>query len=231
MNGRTLIIGLIVVAGALAAANALRPGAQTAPRRDPLANGSGRSDDVLLPRVRTVPKDPQSTEATPRKRVAASVERVPMPAPPTPAPAPADTAKPKQPKKKEKTLDRYALAYVGADSTAESIWLDAINDPDVSAHDRSDLIEDLNESGFEDPAHVQPHELPIVLNRLALIENLAPGAMDDTNAAAFAEAYKDLVNMYERTSANAAAAAAAAAASEQQAAEAQAPEGPAPVAE
>jgi hypothetical protein len=95
-------------------------------------------------------------------------------------------------------LAREALAGVGADPHAEELWKTAINDPAMSPHQRSDLIEDLNESGFEDPSHVQPHELPIVLNRLALIENLAPGAMDDTNAAAFAEAYKDLVNIANR---------------------------------
>jgi hypothetical protein len=42
---------------------------------------------------------------------------------------------------------------------------------------------------------VQPEELPIVLNRLALIEELAPDAMDQVNADAFAEAYKDLTNI------------------------------------
>jgi hypothetical protein len=36
------------------------------------------------------------------------------------------------------------------------------------------------------------------VNRIQLIEELAPDAMDDVNAAAFQEAYKDLVNMYVR---------------------------------
>jgi hypothetical protein len=95
-------------------------------------------------------------------------------------------------------LAREALAGVGVDPNAEEIWKTAINDPAMSAHQRSDLIEDLNESGFEDPSNVQPHELPIVLNRLALIEDLAPSAMDDVNADAFAEAYKDLKKIAER---------------------------------
>ena len=95
-------------------------------------------------------------------------------------------------------LARQALAGVGADPHAEEVWKTAINDPAMSAHQRSDLIEDLNESGFEDPSNVQPHELPIVLNRLALIEDLAPNALDDVNAAAFAEAYKDLAKIAER---------------------------------
>jgi hypothetical protein len=95
---------------------------------------------------------------------------------------------------------RAALDGVGADPVAERVWVQAINDPALSAHQRSDLIEDLNEQGFEDPHNVKPEELPIVMNRLALIEELAPQAMDDVNAAAFAEAYKDLVNIANRLS-------------------------------
>jgi hypothetical protein len=97
-------------------------------------------------------------------------------------------------------LAREALAGVGADPHAEEVWKTAINDPAMSPKQRSDLIEDLNETGFEDPSNVQPNELPIVLNRLALIEDLAPDAMDDTNAAAFAEAHKDLTRIAERLS-------------------------------
>ena len=41
-------------------------------------------------------------------------------------------------------------------------------------------------------------ELPVVLPRLALIEEMAPDAMDDTNAAAFGEAYQDLANLAMR---------------------------------
>jgi hypothetical protein len=93
---------------------------------------------------------------------------------------------------------RQALAFVGADPEAESVWLDAINDPERSAHERSDLIEDLNEEGFADPHNPTIEDLPLIENRLALIEALAEDAMDDTNAAAFAEAYKDLANMYAR---------------------------------
>jgi hypothetical protein len=98
----------------------------------------------------------------------------------------------------EKPLSREALAYVGADPMAEAIWVDAINDPNLSAHERSDLIEDLNEEGFADPKHPSEEEIPLIENRLALIESLAPDAMDEVNAAAFDEAYKDLVNMYNR---------------------------------
>jgi hypothetical protein len=93
---------------------------------------------------------------------------------------------------------RAALDYVGEDPDAELVWAYAINDPNLSPQERSDLIEDLNETGFADPQNVTPADLPLISRRLELIEYLAPDAMDETNAAAFAEAYKDLSNMYAR---------------------------------
>jgi hypothetical protein len=90
---------------------------------------------------------------------------------------------------------RIALAFVGTDADAESVWFNAINDPFVPPNERKDLIEDLNEDGFADPHHIAPDEMPLVLSRIKLIEQLAPSAVDDTNAAAFQEAYKDLTNM------------------------------------
>ena len=92
-------------------------------------------------------------------------------------------------------MARAALSYVGADSAAEQVWMTAINDPNTPSKERQDLIEDLNEDGFPDPKNITSDDLPLIVNRMALIENLAPDAMDDTNAAAFAEAYKDLTNM------------------------------------
>ena len=97
-----------------------------------------------------------------------------------------------------KPLERQALSLVGADPAAETYWINSINDPNLSAHDRSDLIEDLNEEGFENPHLPTFDDLPMIENRLALIESLAPNSMDEVNAAAFAEAYKDLVNMRTR---------------------------------
>ena len=93
---------------------------------------------------------------------------------------------------------RAALGLVGADPQAEEVWFAAINDPNIPAKARQDLIEDLNEEGFEDPRHVTDDDLPLIYSRLALIEQLGPDAMDEVNAAAFAEAYKDLVNMVLR---------------------------------
>src|SRR5262249_38670621 len=99
-----------------------------------------------------------------------------------------------------KEIARQALSFVGADPMAEAVWAQAINDPNLSAHDRKDLIEDLNEDGFPDPKNITQDDLPLIVNRLALIEAMAPDAMDDTNAAAFAEAYKDLANMLTKLS-------------------------------
>jgi hypothetical protein len=130
---------------------------------------------------------------------------------PTPAPAAAlkVTRKPvqvaggsgkpaKQPLSADQLFARDALSLVGADPDAEAVWASAINDPMHSEHERKDLIEDLNEEGFADPKNLTPDDLPLIVNRLAIIEQLAPTAMDDVNDAAFAEAYKDLVNMYRR---------------------------------
>ena len=62
--------------------------------------------------------------------------------------------------------------------------------PRASAHERKNLIEDLNEDGLSDPKHPGPQDLPLILNRIGLIETLAPFSMDQANFDAFREAYK-----------------------------------------
>jgi hypothetical protein len=120
---------------------------------------------------------------------------------PTPAPdqkqAPKAGSKAAQvPKPKEPILDpmaREALAYVGVDPDAEEYWVAAINDPSLSVDERKNLIEDLNEDGLSDPKRPGPQDMPMIWSRIFLIEELAPYSMDDANADAFAEAYKDLL--------------------------------------
>lgn len=90
---------------------------------------------------------------------------------------------------------RFSLSLVGADAEAEAYWTAAINDPNLPANERKDLIEDLNEDGLSDPKHPGPQDLPLILRRIQLIEDLSPFAMDQVNAKAFAEAHKDLVNL------------------------------------
>jgi hypothetical protein len=92
-------------------------------------------------------------------------------------------------------IARVALTLVGTDPDAEDYWFAAINDLTLPANERQDLIEDLNEEGLPDPEHPTPDDLPLIFNRLALIETIAPDAADDVNADAFREAYKDLLNL------------------------------------
>jgi hypothetical protein len=87
------------------------------------------------------------------------------------------------------------LSLVGVDPDAEAYWVDAINDPNLPAEERKDLIEDLNEDGLSDPHHPGPEDMPVIANRLLLIEELAPYAMDRVNSDAFAEAHKDLLGL------------------------------------
>jgi len=94
-------------------------------------------------------------------------------------------------------IARVALSLVGMDPDAEDYWFAAINDLTLPAHERQDLIEDLNEEGLSDPEHPTIDDLPLIFSRLELIETIAPDAADDVNAAAFMEAYKDLLNLAE----------------------------------
>jgi len=99
---------------------------------------------------------------------------------------------------RERLMDpfaRIALAFVGEDPDAEDYWFAAINDLSLPANERQDLIEDLNEEGLSDTEHPTVDDLPLIFNRLALIETIGPDAADETNAAAFDEAYKDLLNL------------------------------------
>jgi hypothetical protein len=91
-----------------------------------------------------------------------------------------------------------ALQYVGVDPEAEQIWRRAIDDPATPEGVRSDLIEDLNQEGYLDNSQPTKADLPLIRARLELIERLAPFATDPVNAAAFEEAYKDLLAMYLR---------------------------------
>jgi len=87
---------------------------------------------------------------------------------------------------------------VGADTQANEFYQRAINDLALSKDHRRNLIEDLNQDGFPDTRNLTARDLPLIQNRIALIEQLAPSAADPVNAAAFKEAYKDLLNMRDR---------------------------------
>jgi hypothetical protein len=108
----------------------------------------------------------------------------------------------KGPENKE-PLARLALSFVGHDAQANQFYEKTINDLTLTKSHRSNLIEDLNEDGLN-YRNLTPNDVPIIRNRLALIEQLAPHAADAVNAAAFKEAHKDLVNMLDRASRQAA---------------------------
>src|SRR4029079_15116152 len=74
---------------------------------------------------------------------------------------------------------RSALTLVGADTQAEQVWYAAINDPNLPASARQNLIEDRNEDGFADPRNITDDDLPLIYSRIALLEQIAPDAMDD----------------------------------------------------
>jgi hypothetical protein len=171
-------------------------------------NGSRRAAGQSLPsRPRQVAETSVSTSAFP----AAPLEKPPgappnvvvsnevVKAPVTSNAPPAITAKAKKPQDPLADPDaRSALALVGTDPDAEVYWFGAINDPSLSAHERQDLIEDLNEEGLSDPKNPTIDDLPLIIRRLELIEALAPFAMDEVNMDAFEEAFKDLRNLADQ---------------------------------
>jgi hypothetical protein len=107
---------------------------------------------------------------------------------------------------KANELAREALRLVGKDPEALVIWRRAINDPALPAGNRSDLIEDLNDEGYDGQGAFTEADLQLILARLDLIEREMPLAMDATNAWAFTEAYKDLLGMLAKARADVAAA-------------------------
>jgi hypothetical protein len=188
---------VLVFAAAVAAITATRLVTnQTSAPRTPQTTPKAADPSRAAASVTSAPAVPEQTESGRRL----SPSRIP----PSHAilergPAAPETAVPAAPKAGKEPLQdpvaRVALSFVGADPEAEAYWCEAINDPGLSGHERSDLIEDLNEDGLSDPKRPTLDDLPVILNRLRLIQELAPNAMDQVNLDAFAEAYKDLLNL------------------------------------
>jgi hypothetical protein len=93
---------------------------------------------------------------------------------------------------------RAALSLVGVDLEAETYWLGAIFDSSLPENEREDLMEDLNEEGLSDAKHPSPQDLPVILNRLVIIEEILPFA-DEFMVEHLGEAYKDLLNLADVT--------------------------------
>ncbi len=106
-----------------------------------------------------------------------------------------NTSQPRSAKRElQDPLAREALGLVGMDREAEAYWLEAIYDSSLPDKEREDLMEDLNEDGLSDIKRPGPEDLPVILNRLKLIEDIVPTA-DDFMLKHLAEAYKDLWNL------------------------------------
>ena len=71
---------------------------------------------------------------------------------------------------------RALLNFVGQDADAGAVWAAAINDSDLTAETRQQLIEALDVSGLPDLQRLTPEYLPLILSRLAIVEQLPPRA-------------------------------------------------------
>jgi hypothetical protein len=94
-------------------------------------------------------------------------------------------------------LARQALRLVGADPDADAYWYAAINDPSLPAQERQSLIEGLNRDGLSSRRRPSAEDLSLITQRLLLLEEVAPYAMDKVNADAFAEVYRNLMGLLE----------------------------------
>jgi len=173
----------------------------TAVKHQQAAQDAARKIPALKQTLRPLPP-PAATPAAPAAPPVEAAVPAPQIQPPNAGgvatrrpPAPVNQPGPANAGGDQDPMAREALSSVGADPAATAYWASAINNPDLSAHERQNLIEDLNEDGLSDPSNPGPEDLPLILSRIRLIEQLSPNAMDQVNADAFDEAYKDLVNM------------------------------------
>ncbi len=94
----------------------------------------------------------------------------------------------------KEALGRIALAFAGADAQANELYHTAISDPAISVDDRKNLLEDLNEVGYENLKNPTEKDLKLMADRLELIKKYREGS-DPKVAESFDEAEKDLRNM------------------------------------
>lgn len=181
-----IVAGLLVV-GAIISAKLLvnRPPARTA--NVPVAPlAQAPSTPEMAP-----PEEPAAPQAQP------TLQSLPESKPSSLKPQ--KTAPNQAPKPSKEPLHdpdaREALAMVGLDPQAEQYWLEAIFDSSLPDNEREDLMEDLNEVGFGDPKNLTADDLPLIVNRLQIIQELEPN-LDPFMQEHLGEAYKDLANMY-----------------------------------
>jgi hypothetical protein len=191
-----LIIGLVIVAYMMARISILKP--RTAPE---IAQTDVAHVTPPAPRVNSRPVGASATNPN-----SLSVERAGSSSASTPArtsankdgplKTPTQTAQAKEPLHDPDA--RVALGLVGIDAEAEAYWLEAISDSSLPDKEREDLMEDLNEEGLSDHKRPGPEDFPLIMNRLAIVEEIAPHA-DEFMLPHLREAYKDLLNLAEIT--------------------------------
>ena len=76
-----------------------------------------------------------------------------------------------------------------------SNWSAAIKDQNLSADSRRELIEDLNQDGFDNLKNFSAKDVQLIQNRLALIKNSRDTSDPKIITEAFNEAEKDLKDM------------------------------------
>jgi hypothetical protein len=170
------------------AVRSVEPRVATKPTRQPVSSDERPAPPTGTPQAEPVKSETQAAAGTSEKKAAPAQAKAPQTAPAAPG------ARPGKPPIQD-PMARAALSYVGADPDAELYWYQAINDPALPAQERQDLIEDLNEDGLSDPHNPTMDDLPLILSRIQLIEEVFWDAMDEVNTDAFLEAYKDLVNL------------------------------------
>jgi len=178
-----LVLGLLIVIFGLGLFVLTRRTAeQAAPVPPQRAAPTVTASEVPLPSI-SFAQDPSKTNARPARRRAQ---------------APLQQAQNNQPANPGSDLQdpdaRDALALVGVDAAADVYWLDAIFDDTLPDNERADLMEDLNEVGFDDPKNLTADDVPMIMNRLALIDAILPDS-DPFMSPHLIEAQKDLSNM------------------------------------
>ncbi len=96
-------------------------------------------------------------------------------------------------------LGRFALNFAGLNAQADNLWQKAIFDKVISVKDRNELIEDLNQDGFESTRNPTQRDLLLIRNRLALIARYRGQTDEPGITAGFDEVQRDLQRMLERS--------------------------------
>jgi hypothetical protein len=157
----------------------------------PLISAPSAPPDIRPSVAESLPTLPSRSPAPVRPPIS-TTGKTSASAPPQSA-IPVKRAKKPKPPLQDPTA-RVAMSFVGADLHAEAYWLEAIFDSSLPEKEREDLMEDLNEDGLSDHKHPGPDDLPLIMNRLAIIEAVAPHA-DEFMLPHLWEAYKDLINL------------------------------------